>query len=270
DGAAAAWRGRPESVGFGCPVPARVMQSVRCSSSIAYQKRPPEVASYSSDKRSACDEKVCFSPGRFDTRNAPFLSETRARGYQHRSRRAYWDDDRTYCRIHSIGPAVVRGRVVSKDGTPIAYERIGEGPPVILVGGGLDDGTENAPLARELARRFTVINYARRGRGESGDTPPYAVRREVEDLDALVAEVDGPAFLYGVSSGGALALEAAALGVAAGKVAVYEVPYLVGEGMEAAWREYVARLGTALGRTARAAATALQYRLPKPVAVAHN
>lgn len=151
--------------------------------------------------------------------------------------------------------------MVSKDGTPIAYERIGEGPPVILVGGGLDDGTENAPLARELARRFTVVNYARRGRGESGDTPPYAVRREVEDLDALVTEVGGPAFLYGVSSGGALALEAAALGVAVGKVAVYEVPYLVGEGMVAAWREYVARLGEALGRDDRDAALELFMRL---------
>ena len=69
-------------------------------------------------------------------------------------------------------------RVASKDGTSIAYDRQGSGAAVILVGGGLDDGAENAPLATELAQHFTVCNYARRGRGESGDTLPYAVERE--------------------------------------------------------------------------------------------
>lgn len=69
-------------------------------------------------------------------------------------------------------------RVISKDGTSIAYERLGRGPAVIMVTGGLDDGSENAPLARELAKHFTVYNYARRGRGDSGDTLPYAVERE--------------------------------------------------------------------------------------------
>jgi alpha-beta hydrolase superfamily lysophospholipase len=93
--------------------------------------------------------------------------------------------------------------VVSRDGTPIAYERAGTGPLVVLVGGGLDDGTENAPLATELARHFTVVNYARRGRGGSGDTAPYAVAREIEDLAALID--GGPAHLFGASSGGALA-----------------------------------------------------------------
>lgn len=78
--------------------------------------------------------------------------------------------------------------VTSKDGTSIAYERGGQGPAVVLVGGALDDGAENAPLAAELATRFTVFNYARRGRGSSGDTPPYAVEREIEDLEALIAE----------------------------------------------------------------------------------
>jgi pimeloyl-ACP methyl ester carboxylesterase len=112
----------------------------------------------------------------------------------------------------------------SKDGTDIAYERMGSGPAVILVGGGLDDGAENAPLAPELAEQFTVYNYARRGRGESGDTLPYAVAREIEDLDALIAEAGGSAHLYGVSSGGALALEAAAAGLAVDGIALYEVP----------------------------------------------
>jgi pimeloyl-ACP methyl ester carboxylesterase len=101
-------------------------------------------------------------------------------------------------------------RVTSKDGTSIAYDRKGSGPAVILVGGGLDDGAENAPLALELAGPFTVYNYARRGRGDSGDTLPYALEREIEDIEALTAEAGGSAHLFGVSSGGALALEAIA------------------------------------------------------------
>jgi hypothetical protein len=71
-------------------------------------------------------------------------------------------------------------RATSKDGTSIAYERLGNGPALILVGGGLDDGSENAPLAAELAQSFAVYNYARRGQGDSGDTLPYAVEREIE------------------------------------------------------------------------------------------
>jgi pimeloyl-ACP methyl ester carboxylesterase len=112
-------------------------------------------------------------------------------------------------------------RVTSKDGTSIAYHRQGDGPAVIMVGGGLDDGSENAPLVPELARRFTVYNYARRGRGDSGDTRPYALEREIEDLQVLIAEAGGSAHLYGVSSGGALAMEAAAAGLAVDRLAVY-------------------------------------------------
>ena len=132
--------------------------------------------------------------------------------------------------------------VTSSDGTRIAYDRQGSGPALILVGGGLDDGAENAPLAAELARSFTVFNYARRGRGESGDTQPYALEREFEDLEALVAEAGGSAHAYGVSSGGALALEAAAAGVALERVAVYEVPYSIGEDAVRRWREYTEQL----------------------------
>ena len=80
-------------------------------------------------------------------------------------------------------------RVTSADGTRIAYDRKGTGPAVILVGGTLDDGAENAPLARLLANHFTVYNYARRGRGASGNTPPYALARELEDLDAGAEDV---------------------------------------------------------------------------------
>lgn len=129
-------------------------------------------------------------------------------------------------------------RVTSQDGTSIAYDRRGAGPAVILVGGGLDDGTENAALVPELAQHFTVYNYARRGRGDSGDTLPYGVDREIEDIEALIAKAGGSAHLYGVSSGGALVLEAAAAGVTVDRLAVYEVPY----GMTPRWPEYVDKL----------------------------
>ena len=94
-------------------------------------------------------------------------------------------------------------RVTSKDGTPITYDRQGRGPAIILVGGAFVDRSENAPLATDLAERFTVYNYDRRGRGHSGETLPYAVDREIEDLQALIVEAGASAHLYGVSSGGA-------------------------------------------------------------------
>lgn len=152
-------------------------------------------------------------------------------------------------------------RVVSTDGTPIAYEVAGAGPALVLVGGGLDDGAENAPLAGELARSFTVYNYARRGRGESGDTPSYAVEREVEDIAALVARAGGAAHVYGVSTGGALALEAAAGGVAIDRLAVYEVPYDMGDDWPPRWRRYVDGVGTALAAGRRGEALELFMRL---------
>ena len=122
-------------------------------------------------------------------------------------------------------------RVTSKDGTTIAFERVGAGPAVVLVGGAIDDGSENAPLGPSLGDYFTVYNYARRGRGESGDTLPHAVEREIEDLDAIIAEAGGTAHVFGASSGGGLALEAAAAGLAIERLAVYEVPYaMAGDG----------------------------------------
>jgi pimeloyl-ACP methyl ester carboxylesterase len=151
--------------------------------------------------------------------------------------------------------------VTSKDGTPIAYDRQGAGPALILVGGGLDDGAENVPLAGELARSFTVYNYARRGRGDSGDTPPYALQREIEDIEALIAEAGGSAHLYGVSSGGALALEAAAAGVAVDRIGVYEVPYSVGDEDARRWREYVERLAAVLAEGRRGDAVELFMRV---------
>jgi len=120
-------------------------------------------------------------------------------------------------------------KVHSKDGTTIAFDRLGDGPPVILVCGGSTDRSANAPLAALLARHFTVFNYDRRSRGDSGDTAPYAVVREVEDIDALIAEAGGSAFLYGTSSGAALALEAAASGLAITKLALWEPPFILDE-----------------------------------------
>lgn len=116
--------------------------------------------------------------------------------------------------------------VLSADGTPIAYEQVGSGPPLLLVGGAFNERSSAAELAAALASRFCVFTVDRRGRGDSGDTLPYAVAREVEDLAAVVAATGRPDVgLYGHSSGGCLVLEAAAAGVPASRIALYETPY---------------------------------------------
>ena len=115
--------------------------------------------------------------------------------------------------------------VASSDGTPIAFDRLGDGPPVVVVGAALQDRTMYRPLAEQLAPHFTVLNYDRRGRGESGDTQPYAVEREIEDLEALVAEAGGSAAVYGHSSGAALAVHAAAHGLPVSRLVLHEPPY---------------------------------------------
>lgn len=117
--------------------------------------------------------------------------------------------------------------VTSKDGTTIAYDQSGAGPAVILVSGALSERMAARPLAAALAPHFTVIGYDRRGRGESGDTPPYAVAREVEDIEALLGVAGGSAFVFGHSSGAALALEAANTGAAIARLALYEPPFIV-------------------------------------------
>lgn len=118
--------------------------------------------------------------------------------------------------------------VTSADGTRIAYETLGSGPAVILVDGAMCyRGMGPAlPLARELQDRFTVTVYDRRGRGESGDTQPWSVDREVEDLQAVITAIGGTAMLYGISSGGALALETANRSAGVTKVFVYEAPFI--------------------------------------------
>jgi pimeloyl-ACP methyl ester carboxylesterase len=122
--------------------------------------------------------------------------------------------------------------VTSKDGTQIAYERFGSGPPLILVDGAMCSRAFGPmpKLAPLLAKHFTVFIYDRRGRGDSGDTKPYAKQRELEDLAALIAAAGGSAFVAGLSSGAALALEAAATGLGITKVAAYEPPFVAAAG----------------------------------------
>jgi alpha-beta hydrolase superfamily lysophospholipase len=116
--------------------------------------------------------------------------------------------------------------VVSKDGTTIAFDRIGEGPAVVLVSGGSVDRMSLAPLAEELASDLTVLNYDRRGRGPSGDTPPYAIDREIEDIQAVVEAAGGEAAIFGSSSGAVLAMFAAEAGLGIGKLAMWEPPFI--------------------------------------------
>ena len=123
------------------------------------------------------------------------------------------------------------GTVRSADGTTIGFDAYGDGPPLILVGGAfqhraIDERT--AELARRLGERFTAYHYDRRGRGDSTDTAPWAVEREVEDLAALVEHAGGEALGYGMSSGGGLVIEAAGRGVPLTKLAIYEPPVSTG------------------------------------------
>jgi len=115
--------------------------------------------------------------------------------------------------------------VTSKDGTKIAVDVLGSGPAIVLVSGGSVDRGSNAGLAEVLKGDFTVHNYDRRGRGDSGDTLPYAVEREIEDIEAVIAAAGGSAHLYGSSSGAGLALEAAAAGASVDRLILWEPPY---------------------------------------------
>jgi pimeloyl-ACP methyl ester carboxylesterase len=137
-----------------------------------------------------------------------------------------WPHDPT---IKEMG---VNGTTTSDDHTTIAYTRLGSGPPLILVDGAFCY-RENGPasqLAPLLAEHFTVFAYDRRGRGESGDEPPYTIEREVEDLRSLVREAGGSALAVGISSGGALALQAAARGVSLQGLVLYEPPFIAADG----------------------------------------
>jgi pimeloyl-ACP methyl ester carboxylesterase len=134
-------------------------------------------------------------------------------------------------------------RTTSKDGTPIAFDRSGRGPAIVLVGGALSDRSAASPLAAHLAPHFTVVAYDRRGRGDSGNTVPYAVDREVDDIEALILASSGSAFVFGHSSGAVLALEAArTLPDRIPKLALYEPPFIVDESRPPLPADYVTRL----------------------------
>lgn len=119
--------------------------------------------------------------------------------------------------------------VTSADGTRIGYDRVGDGPPVVLVDGAMCHRAFGpaGPLAAQLSDAFTVYTYDRRGRGESGDGGSYAIEREIEDLEAVVKEAGGSACVYGISSGAVLALDAASRGIGISRLAVYEAPFVV-------------------------------------------
>lgn len=120
-------------------------------------------------------------------------------------------------------------RVISKDGTPIAFDRFGSGPALILVDGAMCSRGFGPmpPLAKALASEFTVYHYDRRGRGDSGDGSTYDVQREIEDLDAVVQKAGGAAMVFGISSGAALAAEAARQLRGIRRLALYEAPYVI-------------------------------------------
>ena len=138
-------------------------------------------------------------------------------------------------------------KVQSKDGTTIAFDQLGEGPPLILVAGASCDRAIDASIAEGLARHFTVLNYDRRGRGDSGDTLPFAVEREIEDIDVLLAAAGGTATVVGLSSGAALAAEATAAGLPIDVLVLWEPPFSVdADGVRQA-KEYAEKLARAAG-----------------------
>lgn len=153
-------------------------------------------------------------------------------------------------------------KVSSRDGTPIAFDRSGNGPPLILVDGALcyRGSGPMGPLAALLAPHFTVFTYDRRGRGESGDRAPYAVEREVEDIEALIKAAGGSAFVYGVSSGAALALEAASGGLDIRKLALYEAPFIVDDSRRPITDAYEAEINDLIALDRRADAVKLFMR----------
>jgi pimeloyl-ACP methyl ester carboxylesterase len=152
--------------------------------------------------------------------------------------------------------------VVSQDGTRIAYTVTGQGPAVILVDGAMcyRDSGPAGPLAARLATDYTVYTYDRRGRGESGDSAPYAVEREVEDLAALIGEAGGSAYVYGISSGAVLALDATARLDGVRKLAVYEPPFIVDDTHEARPDDYLDRMDGLIAEGRRGDAVKLFMR----------
>jgi len=154
-------------------------------------------------------------------------------------------------------------RTVSRDGTAIAFDRLGEGQPLILVDGALCSRAFGPmpALAPLLARHFAVYLYDRRGRNESGDTLPYAVEREIDDLQSMIDVAGGSAFVYGISSGAALALEAARRGLRITKLALYEAPFIVDASRPPQPPDFLARLEQAVRSNRRSDAVKMFLQL---------
>src|SRR5258708_22891038 len=166
-------------------------------------------------------------------------------------------------------------KIHSQDGTPIAFNQSGQGPAIMLVLGAFNDQASGAPLAAHLSERFTVFTYDRRGRGDSGDTAPYAVDREIEDLEALIKEAGGSASVFGYSSGATLSLKAAARGLAITKLALYEPPLIVDDSRPRPPQDLAAQISELVLAGRRGEAVELFHPkgvglpLRKPVPVVH-
>jgi pimeloyl-ACP methyl ester carboxylesterase len=159
--------------------------------------------------------------------------------------------------------------VTSKDGTKIAFDKVGSGPTVIFVNGAIAYRRAFDPtleqLAELLGKEFTVYNYDRRGRGESGDTAPFTKEREIEDIQALVEEAGGEAMLFGVSSGAAVALETTAATPGVAKVFLYETPFIVDDGRPSVSPNYVEHLNNLVADDKRD--EAVEYFLTEAVGI---
>jgi pimeloyl-ACP methyl ester carboxylesterase len=143
--------------------------------------------------------------------------------------------------------------VISKDGTRIGFDKEGQGPPLVLVDGAMcyRGSGPMKPLAALLSAHFTVYTYDRRGRGESGDTQPWSLEREVEDIAALVRDAGEPVYLYGISSGAVLALEAADRGVPIRKLALYEAPLMVDDSRPPLGEDFLPRMKRLIAQNRR-------------------
>jgi pimeloyl-ACP methyl ester carboxylesterase len=166
------------------------------------------------------------------------------------------------------------GTLVSKDGTTIGFDKYGTGSPIVLVGGAFQYRAfdpKTARMAKTLSARFTVYHYDRRGRGESGNTLPYSVEREIEDIQALIEDAGGEAAVFGMSSGAVLALDAAAHGAAITRLALYEPPLIVDASREPFPADYLAQLTDSLARqrpTETVKFWLRQVGVPAPILVA--
>jgi pimeloyl-ACP methyl ester carboxylesterase len=151
--------------------------------------------------------------------------------------------------------------VTSRDGTTIAYEMFGQGPPLITVCGATCDRALMRSTAQALGQHFATVNYDRRGRGDSGDTLPYAVDREIEDIAALIDEVGGPAHLYGHSSGAGLVLHAVAAGLPVDRFVLHDPPYSPDDASsKEAARSFAQRIRGLLAEDRRAEAIETWFR----------